>query len=1180
MSNDDQNKGAPKEGDSPTTPAEEGSGKQTFEGRTPSGLKLIPVDSIQDSGLDWEFDTNAEWQLTLDNESGQFRVVDEQQKRVDAVAKPPEDEDTVVQEPEKEVKQEEQATESPAETAGAEETVDNDEKTVALEIDPAPPAEETDTQVGDDEEEYDDAKTVALELDPAALTDKTEAPKTVDEEEYDDAKTLALELDPAALTDKTEAPKTVDEEEYDDAKTLALELDPAELARRAEGEVVGTDEVAPPSDEYDEDAVTVALQIDPADLARRAEGLPGEGSEGEPEEDDKTVLLDVDGQPAGVSEPGSEEQETVLLDQAGGAAASQEPVLFADAAQESMLPEVGDRVLDRYEIVRELGKGGFATVYEAIDLNIESPVALKIMHAEQSFDESLAKRFKQEVTLVRQLHHPNTIKITDAGATEKGSLFMVAELLSGVSLEEFVSQTGPVLPGRATHITLQILKSLAEAHEMGIVHRDLKPANVMIGTIGGEEDAIKVLDFGIAKALGNELASVHTKTGFVFCTPQYAPPEILLARGVTPAADIYSLGLITLELLLGKKVIALESQAESIAFGISDDPVPVPVEIADTPFGRILAKATAKKTEDRYADASGMLEDLEALDPTSLPTEPLSIGALDTVILDGRYDSTLPLPPGAAAGIHGDPTRPVEDGTLRLEQPPQRRSRAPLILALLGILGGLALVLWYANPNRGGDQTDEADTTESSMLDQPDAGVLPRALSAQEILEARLAASDWRTGSWLEDSALLASADLALTGEAVRALQIALLDDPRQAAELTRIALLYESAQTNSDALALLDSAEQGGHIQDDEREAASRERLDRTANLVVAMAELGRCDPAEQQMQETLGGLGEVPSDFTGVVTEMETAVSHCRTAEGDHVWHAGDYLTLVRRAEELDEQVADLSPEDTGRRPLLYQSLHARESAVVILEVGLEDSLIPEENIADARQDLRDLTDHIIRILLELDLVGAAESRIAQRLQDSENLEESDAAELAQVRNQLEDEARSDTQAEIENAPEVAPIGEGTGATATGSAAWRRYNQLASAGDDLLDQARATQPDLPDKEIDDSEIASVDSTEGQEIEGDQETETQRPVRNVALTLTTNPRGVRVYVDGQFVGRSPVEHTLSSSDESVEIMLRKTDFDTYRLVVSMLEPVAQHHVTLNPTNPFGHTSTMGGRNR
>ena len=257
----------------------------------------------------------------------------------------------------------------------------------------------------------------------------------------------------------------------------------------------------------------------------------------------------------------------------------------------------------------------------------------------------------------------------------------------------------------------------------------------------------------------------------------------------------------------------------------------------------------------------------------------------------------------------------------------------------------------------------------------------------------------------------------------------------------------------------------------------------------------------------------------------------------------------------------------------------MHARESAVVILELGLEDSLIPEENIADARQDLRDLTDHIIRTLLELDLADAAEARIAQRLRDSEHLEDSDAAELAQVRNQLEDEARADIEAEIENAPEIAPIDADTGAEATGSAAWRRYNQLASAGDDLLDQARATQPDQPDKEVDDGESVSLDSTEGQ-VEGDQEPESELPVRTVALTLTTNPRGVRVYIEGEYVGRSPLEHTVSSSAESVEIMLRKTDFDTIRLELPMLEPMVQRHVTLNPTNPFGRTSTMGGRNR
>ena len=166
------------------------------------------------------------------------------------------------------------------------------------------------------------------------------------------------------------------------------------------------------------------------------------------------------------------------------------------------------------------------------------------------------------------------------------------------------------------------------------------------------------------------------------------------------------------------------------------------------------------------------------------------------------------------------------------------------------------------------------------------------------------------------------------------------------------------------------------------------------------------------------------------------------------------------------------------------------------------------------------------------------------------------------------------------VENAPVIAPIdaSDGTGATASGSAAWRRYNQLASAGEDLLDQARATQTELPDKDVDDT--ASLDTTEEQPLDGEQEPQTELPVRTVALTLTTNPAGVRVYVEGVYVGRSPLEYTISSAADSVEIMLRKTDFDTHRFQLTMLEPIAQQQVTLNPTNPFGRTSTMGGRNR
>ncbi|MCA9563617.1 MAG: serine/threonine protein kinase, partial [Myxococcales bacterium] len=239
------------------------------------------------------------------------------------------------------------------------------------------------------------------------------------------------------------------------------------------------------------------------------------------------------------------------------------------------IPQVGQFIASRYELTRLIGRGGFATVYEAVDEAVGGKVAVKILHQEGDTTAQLVERFQQEAYLIRGLLHPNTIKVTDVGQTESGHFYMVQEYLEGETLDRFAYSQGGLSAERIVHIMDQVLRSVAEAHAKGIVHRDLKPENVMIINMSGEQDFVKVLDFGIAKPLDTEVAKAHTRTGMVFCTPKYAPPEVLIGKDIYPTADVYSLGIMFIELLAGHPPFEAASEAELVAFQISPKPVPL-----------------------------------------------------------------------------------------------------------------------------------------------------------------------------------------------------------------------------------------------------------------------------------------------------------------------------------------------------------------------------------------------------------------------------------------------------------------------------------------------------------------------------------------------------------------------------------------------------------------------------
>jgi serine/threonine-protein kinase len=226
------------------------------------------------------------------------------------------------------------------------------------------------------------------------------------------------------------------------------------------------------------------------------------------------------------------------------------------AAPETSDPLIGTIVGGRYRITNMIGEGGMGRVYvgeQQMGTSVRK-VAVKTLLAEYTKDPEVQPRFMRECGTMSELEHPNTIKVFDFGKTDSGDLYIAMELLNGMELEKALEH-GALQPERVDHIVGQVCGSLQEAHEKGIVHRDLKPANIYLTTRAGEEDYVKVLDFGIAKRdekITTKQEQKLTKAGTVLGTPPYMSPEQFKGGELDARSDIYSLGVMTYEMLTGR----------------------------------------------------------------------------------------------------------------------------------------------------------------------------------------------------------------------------------------------------------------------------------------------------------------------------------------------------------------------------------------------------------------------------------------------------------------------------------------------------------------------------------------------------------------------------------------------------------------------------------------------------
>jgi serine/threonine-protein kinase len=327
-------------------------------------------------------------------------------------------------------------------------------------------------------------------------------------------------------------------------------------------------------------------------------------------------------------------------------------------------PQPGDLIRDRYELEELVGTGGMSTVFRAHDRQLDRRVAIKILHEHYAADPEYLERFRREARAVARLSHPNIVTVIDRG-DDGGRQYIVFEYVEGENLKELVVRSGRLPVRRALELALATADGLSFAHDHGLVHRDVKPQNVLLS----EEGEVKVTDFGIARSLHVEHGV--TQTGTVLGTGEYLAPEQASGRQVSPATDVYSLGVVLWELLAGDVPFTGENFVAVALRHVNEPPPslrerrPDVTPRLDAAVQRALAKDPARRFPSMTAFAKELRACLAEADGEAVPPPE------DDLAL------TLITPPARA---------PARAPARRRKRPPARARRHPLLWVLLALL--------------------------------------------------------------------------------------------------------------------------------------------------------------------------------------------------------------------------------------------------------------------------------------------------------------------------------------------------------------------------------------------------------------------------------------------------------------------------------------------------------------
>lgn len=404
---------------------------------------------------------------------------------------------------------------------------------------------------------------------------------------------------------------------------------------------------------------------------------------------------------------------------------------------------VGQTLAGKYRIEERISEGGMGTVYRATHILMEKAVAIKVLHPSLAADDKIVARFTREAKAASRISNPHALNVTDFGESENGIVFLVMEYLRGKTLKEVIRGEGPMPLERVVEVTRQICGALDAAHAEGVVHRDLKSDNIMLEEVAGGNDWAKVLDFGIAKILETEGPDPElTAPNLIIGTPQYMSPEqCSQASGIDARSDIYSLGIILYEMLVGHVPFTGESATAIMLKHLQEPPPSVLEERKDLPpsVGQVIARALSKLPEERQESAGALAEalasaaaDMSGMKVGSVTSENAQLGAsntnrivVPTAPLESRHTESNEQ--DEATVVHRREQSYVEDEPELFEMPPPVASFNPwrimipaavLLVALLG-----AFFAFQRNPGSSGTN----DNSQPLVVDPNASPVQPGA---------------------------------------------------------------------------------------------------------------------------------------------------------------------------------------------------------------------------------------------------------------------------------------------------------------------------------------------------------------------------------------------------------------------------------------------------------------------
>jgi eukaryotic-like serine/threonine-protein kinase len=348
---------------------------------------------------------------------------------------------------------------------------------------------------------------------------------------------------------------------------------------------------------------------------------------------------------------------------------------------------VGQVIADRYHIVKKLGEGGMGQVYLAEHVKMGRRSAIKVMNPSMAHDSDAVARFNREAANASRITHPHVCAVYDFGETPDGLIYLAMEFVEGEPLTELLEREGALPLARAAHIFQQTGDALQAAHDLGIVHRDLKPDNIMLAKAKGGADVVKVVDFGIAKAVGGDEAGQKvTKTGLVVGTPEFMSPEQLSGDKVDGRSDLYALALVFYRMLTGKLPFEANSVQETMIKRLTDEPTPLAVTRPDLAFPaglqEVLDSALTRSPTDRYQSVAKFAADVAGITGTrsagaALPPTRADVEAR-TQLLDAEKTKAM------AAQAPSAKTRT----SAAMPAPRRKRSLVPIVAGVVVILGG------------------------------------------------------------------------------------------------------------------------------------------------------------------------------------------------------------------------------------------------------------------------------------------------------------------------------------------------------------------------------------------------------------------------------------------------------------------------------------------------------------